>query len=236
MTTGAEKLKRERHSRSHIPFLILLGGQKCKLIHAVISSSWAYPLLQHVLYFKSDDAGALLLNLSTPDILCPTIIIHYSGTAPCIVIYPPTRSTHQIPVTYPSPIVTTQNIFRYCQTSPGGSGRGLGRGKLPLVKSRCSQALVLSYTLETHEESSKILISSLTLKDSDLIHSGWGLGIWISESQEMLPGSQVQESVPQSTSMTPTKSPNQCHATSKYLLFPQIRVVLILVPESTWRQ
>lgn len=59
--------------------------------------------------------------------------------------------------------------------SPGVVG-GAREGQTVLVKSHCFKALVLSYTLEAHffrkSEFSKILISSLTLRDSDLIHLG----------------------------------------------------------------
>lgn len=79
-TQGRETLK------SHIiPFLILLGGQKCKLLYAMISSQLAHTLPWQSLYLKSDYSRALSLHLSTTNILRPQLFVMVELSVLCIV-------------------------------------------------------------------------------------------------------------------------------------------------------
>lgn len=76
---------------------------------------------------KSHGQSSGFFSLGTPHILCWRVGSTKAGAVLCITgrLEASATPTHQLPLSYPL-TVTTRNIWRYCQMSPGGQNCHLG--------------------------------------------------------------------------------------------------------------
>ena len=86
---------------------------------------------------KSHGQSSGFFSLGTPHILCWGVGSMKAGAVLCITGHSEASATptHQIPLSYPL-TVTTRNIWRYCQMSPGGKNCHLGENHQLRMKGR----------------------------------------------------------------------------------------------------